>query len=128
MRQIGITPGQAVRIGVRAADNATGAQGRIPAGVGRAAFGDLVDVGTATWPVRTVPTGSWSFGHADFPLEVTQVTQSPANTEPLVAGKATFVRVYPRATPLTTTNGVTYPGAVMLFGQRPDGTSLPGSP
>jgi hypothetical protein len=128
LSQIGITPGQAVRIGVRAADNATGAQGRIPAGVGRSTFGDLVDVDTEALALRTVPSGAWSFGYADFPIEVTQVTQSPGNTQPLVADKTTFVRVYPRATPLTATNSFTYPAAVLLFGRRPDGTSLPGSP
>lgn len=63
-----------------------------------------------------------------LPMEIIQTIQRPANDVPLVSGKETFVRVYPRilsSVPERDTVRL-WPGAV-LHGTR-GGVALPGSP
>lgn len=75
-------------------------------------------VNASTWTLDLDVTG----------LEVVQIVQNPNNDVPLVSGKETFVRIFPRilsSSPSRTTVDL-WPN-VLLYGRR-GGTPLPGSP
>lgn len=75
-----------------------------------------------------VNASTWTLDLDVSGLEVVQTIQNPNNDVPLVSGKETFVRVFPRILSSTPprTNVDLWPN-VLLYGTR-GGTPLPGSP
>jgi hypothetical protein len=75
-----------------------------------------------------VNASTWTLDLEVSGLEVVQTIQNPNNDVPLVSGKETFVRVFPRILSSTPprTNVDLWPN-VLLYGTR-GGTPLPGSP
>lgn len=119
LREIGAAAGGQARMGLRVSSVAPNFTDNVPANF-TTSFADLIQVSLA--PAAAIVSSGAGLSIPANPVEVTQAVQTPSNSLPLVADKATVARANVRST-----GPGNEPALVYLYGRR-GGTDMPGSP
>ncbi|MBN1422422.1 MAG: hypothetical protein JXP34_26840, partial [Planctomycetes bacterium] len=121
--EIGASPGELVRFGIRVVPVGGAAGWEVPGGFDHD-FMELAEA-TLTVPFEKVPEGDpkATIGLQADPIEITQAIQTRKNTLPLVQGKKTVARVYVDVKGVNASQPVT----IFLYAKQ-NGVDLPGSP